>query len=229
MAFSRRDFIKTGAGVAAAAATSGAQVLQDNKDAKPVEPGAALPADRMPEIPADKMTDEQKKAAAEFSAGRNTPVFGPFVPLLRSPEVMLRAKAMGDYLRFKNSLNPKINELAICITARFWTQQFIWSVHYGAAVNAGIGSEGLKAIADGRNPKFTYETEQLCYEFCTELLQNKCVSDATYSWAVNKFTEKGVIDLVGVVGYYTFLSLTMNTTRTAVPKGPAAPLVLFPH
>ncbi len=78
----------------------------------------AMTQDRMPEIPADKLTEAQKKAADEFAAGRGTPVFGPFVPLLRSPEVMLRAKAMGDYLRFKTALPPKLNEFAILITAR---------------------------------------------------------------------------------------------------------------
>jgi 4-carboxymuconolactone decarboxylase len=228
MSFSRRDFIKTGAGVAAAAATSGAQVLRDDKEKQP-EPGATLPADRMPEIPVEKMTDEQKRAAAEFAAGRNTPVFGPFVPMLRSPEVMLRAKAMGDYLRYKNSLPNKISEFAILITARYWSQQYEWAVHFPFAINAGLGSEMLKTIADGRFPKGLYESEQLCYEFCTELLNNKCVSDLTYSWAISKFGEKGVIDLVGVVGYYTFLAFVMNTTRTALPKGTQPPLALYPH
>src|SRR5690349_18237840 len=104
----------------------------------------ALPSatqDRLPEIPAEKMTPAQKKAAAEFKAGRGAEVFGPFVPLLRSPEVMLRAKAMGDYLRFNSSLPPKINEFVILITARYWTQQYEWDVHYPIAIKAGLGPE----------------------------------------------------------------------------------------
>ncbi len=228
MAFSRRDFIRTGVGTAVTAAASDGQMLQDDK-AKPVEPGKALPQDRMPEIPAEKMTEAQKKAAEEFAAGRKTPVFGPFVPLLRSPDVMLRAKAMGDYLRFNSKLNPKVSEFAILITARHWAQNYIWAVHFPAAINAGLGSQMLEQLADGRNPKPTYESEQLCYDFCTELLQNQSISDATYSWAVTKFGEQGVIDLVGIVGYYTFLSLIMNTTRTALPKDAKPVLPLFPH
>jgi 4-carboxymuconolactone decarboxylase len=239
MAFSRRDFIMTGAGAACAVATSGAQVLQnngvqntppqDNKEAKPVEPGKTLPLDRMPEIPVDKMTDAQKKAAEEFAAGRGTPVFGPFIPMLRSPEVMLRAKAMGDYLRYKNSLPPKISEFAILITARHWSQQYEWAVHFPIAFNAGLGSEMLKTVAEGRFPKGLYESEQLCYEFCIELLNNQCVSDETYSWAVSKWGEHGVIDLVGVCGYYTFLAMIMNVARTALPKGTQPPLQNYPH
>lgn len=226
MSFSRRDFIRTGVGTACAVAAGEAQVMQDKQEAKPVEPGKTLPADRMPEIPADKMTDAQKKAAEEFAAGR---VFGPFVPLLRSPEVMLHAKAMGDYLRLKSSLPAKVSEFAIMITARYWSQQYIWAAHFSIAFNAGLGSEMLATLAQGRNPKPTYESEQLCYDFCTELLNNKCVSDATYGWAVNKFGEQGVIDLVGVVGYYTFLAFVLNTARTALPKGTQPPLPLYPH
>jgi hypothetical protein len=104
MTVSRRDFIKIGVGSActlAAGATTIAQTTQP-APAQPSSPSpSTVPADRMPPIPADKLTPEQKKASDDFAAERKTPVFGPFVPLLRSPEVMLRAKAMGDYLRLK--------------------------------------------------------------------------------------------------------------------------------
>ena len=86
--------------------------------------------DRMPPIPPEKMTDAQKKAAAEFAASRKAEVFGPFVPLLRSPEVMLAAMAMGDYLRYRSTLPRHLNELAILVTARHWTQQYEWNLHY---------------------------------------------------------------------------------------------------
>src|ERR1700731_908807 len=112
----------------------------------------AMAQDRMPEIPADKMTEAQKKAAEEFVAGRGTPVVGPFIPLLRSPEVMLRAKAMGDYLRFRSVLPPRLSEFAILITARQWTQQFEWGVHAPIAVKAGVSPEIVNAIAEGTRP-----------------------------------------------------------------------------
>src|SRR4051794_21997796 len=96
--------------------------------------GSAMAQDRMPPIPADKYNEAQKKAAEEFSAGRGYEVRGPFVPLIRSPEVMLRAKAMGDYLRFKSVLGSRLNEMVILITAREWTQQYEWHAHYDIAI-----------------------------------------------------------------------------------------------
>ena len=185
--------------------------------------------DRMPEIPADKMTDAQKKAAQEFAAGRGTPVFGPFVPLLRSPEVMLRAKAMGDYLRFKNVLPAKLSEFTILITARQWTQQYEWDVHYPIAMKAGLNPEIAKAVADGRRPQNMPADEELVYDFLTELHDSKSVSDATYARAVARFGEPGVIDMIGVNGYYTFLAMVMNTARTPLPPEHKPALPAFPH
>jgi len=185
--------------------------------------------DRMPEIPADKMTDAQKKAAEEFAAGRGTPVFGPFVPLLRSPEVMLRAKAMGDYLRYKSTLPPKVSEYAILITARHYSQEYEWALHYPIALKAGVNPELLAQLAQGRRVRGVYETDQLIYEFVSELLTNHCVCDDTYHWAVTKLGEQSVIDLVGLVGYYAMLALVMNMARTPLPKDTKPALPLFPR
>jgi 4-carboxymuconolactone decarboxylase len=182
--------------------------MQENK------PSQTTPVDRMPPIPPDKMTAEQKKAAEEFQAARNVPVFGPFVPLLRSPEVMLRARAMGDYLRYKSVLPPKLNEFAILITARQWTQQYEWEVHHPIAIKAGLDKEIAGAVAEGRRPKNMPEEEEVIYDFCAETQRNQSVSDATYARAVSKFGEQGVIDLVGVCGYYTFLAMVLNVART---------------
>ena len=208
---------------------SGSQAASQSPVTWAGEVQVAMAPDRMPEIPADKMTDAQKKAAEEFAAGRGTPVFGPFVPLLRSPEVMLRAKAMGDYLRYKSTLPPKVSEYAILITARHYSQEYEWSVHYPIAVKAGVNPDLLSALADGRRVKGVYETDQLIYEFVSELLENKCVCDTTYHWAVSKIGEQGVIDLVGLVGYYSMLALVLNTARTPLPKGEKPALALFPR
>lgn len=183
----------------------------------------------MPEIPAEKMTEAQKKAAAEFVAGRGTPVVGPFVPLLRSPEVMLRAKGMGDYLRFKSVLPPRLSEFAILVTAREWTQGYEWGIHSPIAVKAGLNPEIVKAVAAGTRPVAMAEDEAIVYDFCTELHHNKSVSDAIYAKALAKLGEQGIIDLVGINGYYTFLSMVMNVARTPAPKSTEASLVSFPH
>jgi 4-carboxymuconolactone decarboxylase len=185
--------------------------------------------DRMPPIPADKLTDAQKKAAKAFAEGRGYAIRGPFVPLIRSPEVMLRAKAMGDHLRFKSTLGPRLNEMVILITAREWSQQYEWQAHHPIALKEGLRREIADAIADGRRPAGMAEDEEAAYDMATEILRMKRVSDATYRRAVARFGEEGVIDLLGVTGYYTFLAIVMNATRTALPENMAEPLKRFPE
>jgi len=192
---------------------------------------ATLPAmaqDRMPPIPAEKQTPEQKKAAEAFKANRKQDVFGPFVPLFRSPEVMLRAMALGDYLRYRTVLPPKLNEFIILITARQWSQQYEWYVHHPIALKDGLDPEIVKAIADGRRPAAMSADEELIYDFCTELFKNQSVSDATYARSISRFGEQGTIDMVGVAAYYTFQSMVLNTARTPLPDGTAPGLRLFP-
>jgi 4-carboxymuconolactone decarboxylase len=188
----------------------------------------ALAQDRMPPIPADKYTEAQKKAAEEFSGGRGYEVRGPFVPLIRSPEVMLRAKAMGDHLRFKSVLAPRLSEMIILITAREWTQQYEWVAHHDIAIKAGLRNDIADAIADGRRPVGMAEDEEAAYDMSIEIQRTKRVSDPTWNKAVAKFGEQGVIDLLGINGYYTFLAMAMNVARTGLPAGVAEPLKRFP-
>src|SRR4029079_10729682 len=108
--------------------------------------------DRMPPLPADTLTDAQKTAIAEFKAARSADISGPFVPLLRSPEVMTRARAMGDYLRFRSALPPRLSELVILLIARRWTQQYEWNAHQPLAIKGGVRADIVAAVADGRRP-----------------------------------------------------------------------------
>ena len=191
-------------------------------------PGWAMAQDRLPPIPADKMTDAQKQAAAQFKANRGQEVFGPFVPLMRSPEVLLRTMALGDYLRYKTTLGNPLNEFVILLTARHFTQHYEWSIHYPIAVDGGLNAGIAKAIAEGRRPAGMSADQELAYEFSMELLQNQGVSDATYARAVSRFGEQGTIEMVGVVGYYTFQSMVLNTARTPVTTPPAVTLKPLP-
>jgi len=188
----------------------------------------AMAQDRMPEIPADKMTDAQKKAASEFSEGRGYAVRGPFAAMLRSPEVMLRAKAMGDYVRFKTTIPERLNELAIIITARQWTQNYEWRAHRPLAEKAGLRPEIAQAIAEGRRPTSMAEDEEIVYDFSMELHSNKSVSDTTYKRALDKFGEQGIIDLTAANAYYTFNAMMLNVARTALPAEAKAELQPFP-
>ena len=174
------------------------------------------------------MTDAQKTAAAEFLANRKAQVFGPFVPLLRSPEMMLRAMAMGDYLRYRSALPPRLNELVILITSRQWTQQYEWNLHCAEGLKAGLRASIADAVADGRRPEGMSEEEEIVYEFSTELLHTQGVTDRTYARAIEKFGEQGTIDMIGVLGYYTFQAMVLNTARTPLPAGAKPALTPFP-
>ena len=181
--------------------------------------GAAGAQDRMPPIPADKLTDAQKKAIEEFKAARSVDISGPFVAMLRSPEVMNRARAMGDYLRFRSSLPPRLSEFVILLTARRWTQQYEWNAHAPLAVKGGLNADIVKAVAEGRRPEKLAEDEEIVYLLFDEIQRNQSVSDGTYARAVGKIGEQGVIDVMGITGYYTMLAMVMNTARTPLPDG----------
>ena len=188
-----------------------------------------MTSERLGEIPADQMTEAQRKAATEFAEGRGYPVRGPFAAMLRSPEVMLRAKAMGDYLRFKSSIPPRLNELAILIGARTWGQNYEWHAHRQLAEKAGLRAEIADAIADGRRPKNLAIDEDVVMDFCTELLTNRCISDATYKRALDLFGEQGIVDLTAVNGYYSLIAMMLNVARTALPAGALPQLQPFPR
>ena len=189
----------------------------------------ALAQDRMPPIAADKLTEAQKKAIEEFRTARSAEISGPFVPLLRSPEVLGRARAMGDYLRYRSALPPRLSEFVILITARAWTQNYDWNAHEALARQAGLQVAVIKAIADGRRPDNMADDEEILFSFCDELRRNQSVSDATYARAVTKFGEQGVIDTVGLVGYYTMIAMVLNTARTPLPGGASPVLTPLPR
>ena len=185
--------------------------------------------DRMPPIPAGTLTDAQKKAIADFKAARSVDISGPFVPLLRSPEVMSRARAMGDYLRYKSSLPPRLSEFVILLTARRWTQQYEWHAHQPLAIQGGLRAEVVAAIAAGRRPAAMADDEDAVYTLWDEVQRTQQATDATYARAVARVGEQGVIDVLGITGYYTMLAMVMNTTRTPLPAGVPPPLAPLPR
>lgn len=189
---------------------------------------SVLGQDRMPPIPTERMTDAQRKAAADLTAGPRGGVRGPFVPLLRSPELMSRLQKVGEYLRYQAVLGPKLIEFVILIVSREWTQHFEWCVHYPLALKAGLKPDVAAAIADGRRPSGMAEDEELVYDFCAELVRTHGVSETTYQRAVAKFGDQGVIDLLGVVGYFTAVSMIMNVAHTPPPENGVAPLAALP-
>jgi 4-carboxymuconolactone decarboxylase len=186
--------------------------------------------DRMPPLAAERMTLAQKEAAAELAAGPRGGVRGPFIPLLRSPELMDRLQKVGEYLRYQSSLEIRLNEFVMLIVARHWSQQFEWFVHYPLALKAGLDRGVADAVAEGRRPRGMADDEQAAYDFCDELFRTHGVSDATYRSAVDRFGEQGVIDLLGLIGYFTTVSMVMNVAHTPPPDDPSvSPLAPLPR
>ena len=184
--------------------------------------------DRMPPIAPEQLTAAQREAVAELASVRGIALRGPWIPLLRSPEVMRRARAMGDYLRFDSSLPARLSEFLILLTAREWTQQYEWVAHRDIAIEAGLDPAIVLAIAEGRHPPGLREDETALHALHSELVRRHSVSDTTYTEAVRLFGEQGVIDAVGIIAYYTLLAMVMNTARTPIPAGTAPPLAAWP-
>jgi 4-carboxymuconolactone decarboxylase len=192
---------------------------------------ACFPAcaqDRLPPLTTDRLTEEQTQALADFTAARGAPT-GPWIALLRSPELMTRTRALSDYLRFESPLPGYLREFVILMTARQWGQNYEWNAHYTIALDEGFSAEMAHAIAEGRRPEGMVEEEAILYDFCTELQRNHSVSDATYDKAVERFGEQGVVEVVSLAGYYTMISMILNTARTPLPAGAEAALAPFPY
>ena len=185
--------------------------------------------ERMGPIAPEKLTDAQKKIMADIAAGPRGPMRGgPFAVMLRSPDLLEPAQRVGEYLRFRCPLDRRIIELVTCMTARHLTQQFEWFAHSKQALEAGLKAETVEAIAECRRPQSLAPDEVIVYDFVSELLATKGVSDATYERAVSKYGEHGVVDIVGMVGYYQLIGLQMNVARTQVPDGKPDPLPRSP-
>jgi 4-carboxymuconolactone decarboxylase len=185
--------------------------------------------DRLPPIPPDRQTEAQKKAATAFRAERMQEVFGPFVPLSRSPQLMIDAAKMGTYLRFGNTLPRALSEFAILLQARRWSQEYEWYVHAADARTAGLPDAVIQAVAEGRRPEAMTDDQDIVYEFGRELNDNHGVTDRTYARAVGRFGEQGVKDLVGVNGFYSLISMALNVGRTPLPPGVAPGLKPTPR
>ena len=178
-----------------------------------------LVGDRFRPLTWEQMTPEQKAMTTSLMTGPRRGLGGPFNVLLRSPEMGDLAQKLGEYARFRPDVPAKLRELAIIITARHWTAQYEWYAHRRAAAQAGLKEDIITAIANGRRPTGMDSDEEAIYNFATELLETRNVSDATFKTAVDKYGEKGVVDVIGVMGYYQMVSMLLNVDRYPLPAG----------
>jgi 4-carboxymuconolactone decarboxylase len=182
-------------------------------------PKLDLVGDRFKPLTYETMTPEQKQLTDHILNSERKSMGGPFNALLRSPEMGDLAQQLGAHIRFKTSLPHRLNEMAIIMTARVWTAQYEWYVHKALALEAGLNPAVADAIAVGKRPAAMQPDEEAVYNFCTELLNTRQVSDATFQAAVKAFGERGVVDLVGATGYYQLVSALLNVDRYPLPPG----------
>jgi 4-carboxymuconolactone decarboxylase len=187
--------------------------------ARPDPNSVRMVGDRFKPLTYAEMTAPQKKMFENLISGERRGASGPFNVLLRSPEMGDLAQQFGASMRYHSSIPPKLNELAIIITARHWTSQYEWYAHRRAAQNAGLSQSIIDAVAAGTRPASMAADEQAVYDFVNELLTTKQVSDATFKAAKDTFGERGVVDLIGVSGYYGLVSMLLNVDRYPLPEG----------
>ncbi len=182
-------------------------------------PDLKLRGDRFQPLTYVRMTPEQKILVDHVLSGERASMDGPFNIMLRSPEMGDLAQQLGAYVRFHSSLPRKLNEFAILITARSWNAQYEWYVHHQNALQAGLNPALIDAVAAGKRPAAMQPDEEAVYNFCAELLNTRQVSDATFAAAKAKFGERGVVDMIGVIGYYNLVSALLNVDRYPLPEG----------
>jgi 4-carboxymuconolactone decarboxylase len=186
-------------------------------------------------IPLENLTPEQRvladairsgpRAAMKSSAASKPgPLGGPFNVWLRSPGMGNIIQQLGAEIRFRSSLPSKLNEMAILITARRWTSQYEWYAHHKVAMEAGLDPAIAEAIAQGRRPEKMSGDEAIVHDFSRELHETQGVSDATYKAALDRFGERGIVDLISVNGFYVLVSMCLNVDRTPLPEGEKLPL-----
>ena len=195
---------------------------------------ATAAQERLGPIPADQMSEAQKKAVAEFVKVRPNGPFGFWWGYLRVPEVMIpflqiQTHVHGVMETEKGALGEKLTHFAILIAARHWTQQVIWNLHDKNALKSGLKPEVLSALAAGRRPQNMTEDEAIVYDFCIDLERNHGVSDPTYARMLSRFGERGIAEATQIQGEYTIMSMFMNVARTPLDPGTPPPLKPFPR
>jgi 4-carboxymuconolactone decarboxylase len=143
---------------------------------------------------------------------------GPYNVMLRSPEMGDLAQKFGAHIRFYSSLSKKLNELAILMTARAWKSPFVWYIHRKFGIAAGLNAQLVDSLAIGQPPDMDPD-ETIVFEFCEELLNTRRVSDPTFQKTKDRFGERGIVDLIGVIGYYQLVSMLLNVDRHPLPEG----------
>ncbi|MFY9316758.1 MAG: carboxymuconolactone decarboxylase family protein [Burkholderiales bacterium] len=179
---------------------------------------------RFPSLASDAMTPAQREVAAEISAGPRGEVRGPFLALIHHPELARRVQALGEQLRWKSKLPPRLLELAVLVTARRWSCQFEWFMHEKLARKAGLDERVIEAVAHAKMPQQMGREESLVHAFCLQAHTTGHLDDATFAAAKELFGLDGVLELLALNGYYSMMAMVLNSSGIPLPGGAAPPL-----
>lgn len=174
---------------------------------------------RLADLPYERMDDEQKRIHDDIAAGPRGAVVGPLKVWLHSPALADRAQKLGAFVRYHSSLPPHLSELAILVTGSIWQADFEWYAHVGPARDAGISEAAIEAIRQGEEPSLEDEPSRAVYAVARKMHRDRRLDDATYAQAKAALGERGLIDLIGILGYYTLISMTLNAFDVATPDG----------
>jgi 4-carboxymuconolactone decarboxylase len=169
------------------------------------------------------MTGEQRAVAHEIMSGPHGRLVGPYLAWLQCPDMARRARGLSEYIRFRAQLPSRLSELAILVTGRYWKAEFEFYAHRILGRKAGLADSIIDAIAARQRPVFENADEELVYAVCTELLETHRVSDALYARAVQALTLPVVVELIATIGYYSLVSMTLNTFEIPLPPGEVSP------
>ena len=178
---------------------------------------------RFPKLTPEQMSPAQREVAAEISAGPRGEVRGPFIALIHNAELASRIQALGEHLRWKTKLPPKLVELAVLVTARRWACQHEWFIHVEHARKAGLDEQAIAAIREGREPRLQGD-DALVYAFCREAHATGKVGDAAFNGVVERFGREGALDLLALNGYYSLMAMVLNTAGMPLPGNAPPPL-----
>lgn len=183
----------------------------------------AVKTQRIPDLQPDELSGRQKQLFDRIAGTRGGVVRGPFAIWLRHPDLVEKADDFGSHLRSGTDVPPRLSELAILVTARFWTASYEWYAHAAAAEKAGIGAEHIETIRSGGSPSFTDPDEQCVFNLATELYETRFIADDTYQQAVDLLGQDQVIDLIAIIGFYSMVALTLNAFHAPLPDGAKDP------
>lgn len=186
-----------------------------------VLPHVTQAAERLPAIPVEQYSAEQKQAVAAYEAVRKGPIFGPFEVMLHSPAMMTNAREVGDYMKAGSAIPRNLAELAILYIAKDWNQDYVWYQHVPLALKAGLTQSHVDALGSGQKPANMSDDEDAIYAFVNELVRNHQVSDQAFDRIKRRFGDKGVVDLTSLTAFYVHLSMQLNVAKFKLPQGAA--------